>query len=331
MLMKKKIVISVLSLVSIFVNVPLYAQESCYEQFLSEHNMTILTAEDADDSYEELKKEVIARQRMHEEILSMPIVLAIDTITGTCQILAQDGTILADAYLALVDSTWYMWLSVDPLVDKNISNTPYMYCNGNPVMLIDPLGMNTLNLNSDGTVRNYIKSDVGNDVINYMNGKGEIISSYSMPIRSMDCVYDQDANMKDAQGNDVIRHMFVISIKGDPLGLGAFKFITEEMSGTYEWAFLQTGESGAGKNYISTSGQQGRNCVQGWLIRRLPDSSNIRHVSHHHPTNESYTRGSDDIHAQGLWENLRVKFDPNVIFSIYSVPTQSFVEIPIKR
>ena len=34
-----------------------------------------------------------------------------------------------------------MWLSVDPLADKNISNTPYMYCNGNPVMLIDPDGM----------------------------------------------------------------------------------------------------------------------------------------------------------------------------------------------
>ena len=32
------------------------------------------------------------------------------------------------------------WLSVDPLADKNIANTPYMYCNGNPIMLIDPDG-----------------------------------------------------------------------------------------------------------------------------------------------------------------------------------------------
>ena len=32
------------------------------------------------------------------------------------------------------------WLSVDPLVDKNISTSPYMYCGGNPIVLIDPDG-----------------------------------------------------------------------------------------------------------------------------------------------------------------------------------------------
>ncbi|MBR3648156.1 MAG: hypothetical protein IKN59_07200 [Paludibacteraceae bacterium] len=32
------------------------------------------------------------------------------------------------------------WLSVDPLVDKNISTSPYMYCNGNPIIFVDPDG-----------------------------------------------------------------------------------------------------------------------------------------------------------------------------------------------
>ena len=32
------------------------------------------------------------------------------------------------------------WLSVDPLVDKNIVNSPYMYCSGNPIVRIDPDG-----------------------------------------------------------------------------------------------------------------------------------------------------------------------------------------------
>ena len=40
----------------------LRAQESCYEQYLREHNMRVLTAEDADDSYDELKKAVLAWQ-----------------------------------------------------------------------------------------------------------------------------------------------------------------------------------------------------------------------------------------------------------------------------
>ena len=33
-----------------------------------------------------------------------------------------------------------LWLSVDPLADKYPSMSPYMYCAGNPVMLVDPDG-----------------------------------------------------------------------------------------------------------------------------------------------------------------------------------------------
>ena len=32
------------------------------------------------------------------------------------------------------------WNSVDPLADKYPGNTPYLYCNGNPIMLVDPDG-----------------------------------------------------------------------------------------------------------------------------------------------------------------------------------------------
>lgn len=120
-----------------------YAQESCFEQYLRENNMTMLTAEDADDSYDELKKDVFARQVLQEEKLFQPVLLAIDTIIGTCHLLAQDGTILADVHLTMVDSTWYMWLSVDPFADKYPNLTPYIYCENNPVMIIDDQGDST--------------------------------------------------------------------------------------------------------------------------------------------------------------------------------------------
>ncbi len=137
----------------------LFAQESCYEQYFREHNKEIFPAIDEnDDSYDELKKMALARQIMYNESVKerskeeradqyapsngmfQPVLLAIDTVTGICHLLSEDGAVLATAHIALVDSTWYMWLSVDPLVDKNIANTPYMYCNGNPIMLIDPDG-----------------------------------------------------------------------------------------------------------------------------------------------------------------------------------------------
>lgn len=136
----KKIVITILTFVSFVFTTPLCAQESCFEQYLRENSKKILTAEDADDSYDELKKEVLARQVLQEENLFQLIQFAIDTITGKCHLLAQDGTVLGNTHMAFVDSTWYMWLSVDPLADKYSGNTPYMYCNGNPIMLIDPDG-----------------------------------------------------------------------------------------------------------------------------------------------------------------------------------------------
>jgi len=39
-----------------------------------------------------------------------------------------------------LDPTGAMWLSVDPLYEKNISATPYNYCLNNPVVMLDPDG-----------------------------------------------------------------------------------------------------------------------------------------------------------------------------------------------
>jgi len=48
-----------------------------------------------------------------------------------------DGTLLASA--PLTDEV-QKWLSVDPLVDKYIYASPYMYCGGNPIVYKDPDG-----------------------------------------------------------------------------------------------------------------------------------------------------------------------------------------------
>ncbi|MGD9493443.1 MAG: RHS repeat-associated core domain-containing protein [Bacteroidales bacterium] len=40
------------------------------------------------------------------------------------------------------DSDLSVWLSVDPMSDEYPHQSPYMYCSGNPVMKVDPNGMN---------------------------------------------------------------------------------------------------------------------------------------------------------------------------------------------
>ena len=133
--MKKHLLISVVLLASLFGSLPLYAQESCYAQYLREHNMSVLTTEDADDSYDELKKAVLAWQLYGSEV-SLPLRPKEEPAAPK-----QQDTTCVFVHLALVDSTWYMWMSVDPLADKYPNVTPYLYCNGNPIMLIDPDGM----------------------------------------------------------------------------------------------------------------------------------------------------------------------------------------------
>ena len=133
-LMKKRLFIFVVLLASILGALPLYAQESCYAEYLREHNMSVLTAEDADDSYDELKKAVLAWQLYGSEA-SLPLRPKEEPAAPK-----QQDTTCVIVHLALVDSTWYMWMSVDPLADKYPNVTPYLYCNGNPVMLIDLSG-----------------------------------------------------------------------------------------------------------------------------------------------------------------------------------------------
>ncbi len=48
-----------------------------------------------------------------------------------------------------------IWTSVDPLSDKYPSMSPFMYCAGNPVRLIDPNGMEIVITGEDGTKTTY--------------------------------------------------------------------------------------------------------------------------------------------------------------------------------
>lgn len=70
-----------------------------------------------------------------------------DSVTYTLAVDVQNRTLYlineqTDSLVAVVqvDQNNVMWLSVDPLADKNISVSPYVYCIGNPIRLIDPDG-----------------------------------------------------------------------------------------------------------------------------------------------------------------------------------------------
>ena len=68
------------------------------------------------------------------------------------------------------------WTAVDPMADKYPSLSPYNYCAWNPMKLVDPDGMDTLNVNYDAktnkwTLGNIVPSS-GTDVINVTGKDG---------------------------------------------------------------------------------------------------------------------------------------------------------------
>jgi uncharacterized protein RhaS with RHS repeats len=68
-----------------------------------------------------------------------------------------------------------IWLSVDPLADKYPSMSPYMYCAGNPVVLVDPDGMSISDFDEDG---NYLETRKNNWFHNtFVGRKGRIVDS----------------------------------------------------------------------------------------------------------------------------------------------------------
>ena len=51
--------------------------------------------------------------------------------------------------IAQIDQKDVIWLSVDPLVDKYIDASPYVYCDGNPIKFLDPDGMDIFRYNKE--------------------------------------------------------------------------------------------------------------------------------------------------------------------------------------
>ena len=119
---------------------------------------------------------------------------------------AEDGTILADAHIAMVDSTWYMWLSVDPLVDKYLSISPYAYCNNNPLKYIDPDGRSYSIFDEEG---NYIETIHDNWWHNtFVGQKGRVIDSEGN-VKQMFSFADPQNDVADLKSGAIIKFQFV--------------------------------------------------------------------------------------------------------------------------
>jgi len=80
-----------------------------------------------------------------------------------------------------LDPTNAAWLSVDPLFEKYVGMTPYGYCAGNPVKMVDPDGEDIYVFDEDGNFSHKIAQE-GEHIGRYQSGDVTVDFKFADPI-----------------------------------------------------------------------------------------------------------------------------------------------------
>ena len=186
-----------------------------------------------------------------------------------------------------------LFMSVDPMADKYPNISPYHYCHWNPIKLVDPDGLDTINIDLDkGTIKQ-IKAEGDHSIFYYKNG--EIAGSdqfqrdnCSFRTNSYDLTYI-DGNEKNKCHNE--------HLKCSNIEIGERIFIKMATIGSsVEWDYYSIRE---GYGDLSSSG------IADKMIHfeGAYTADNVNFWDHYHPYNSSegfYPSYADQDHARDL-------------------------------
>jgi RHS repeat-associated protein len=100
------------------------------------------------------------------------------------------------------DSDLSSWLSVDPMTSKFYSTSPYMFCIGNPVRLVDYNGMDTIMFNNKGNFGSPIPDN--NDCDTYVKVNDKEFSANKID-------YNKKGELKNRHANKQFSKEFRLS------------------------------------------------------------------------------------------------------------------------
>lgn len=169
------------------------------------------------------------------------------------------------------------WLSVDPMMDKYPSISPYAYCVWNPIRLVDPDGRDTFYIEMDKG-RIYHQEAKGDHCIRFRKD-GKILDDKTMTGIKSQINYEKSGAW-DADGPGTTDYLEFCDAQ---LGKSVFDVITEESAfsrSAKEWDFYYFGGVGG---ELSSSGRNDK-------MIHDPDrytSENIIEWHHFHPNNTS--------------------------------------------
>ena len=188
------------------------------------------------------------------------------------------------------------WTVPDPMAEKYYGINPYAYCAGNPVMMVDPSGNDTWEINKQGEVvsrRPDKKRDVFFIVTKDDEGNYQRVQTTDADGNTLDVGisfeygtvldYRRPSDIIDKGDGNVlsIRHT-LFEIKGDERAAQLFEFMANPLETTHvEWTHAKIGTKKTGKNIVGTSHNKAFTGVGNYLRKT---GYTLREVNHNHPS-----------------------------------------------
>jgi len=230
---------------------------------------------------------------------------------------AAAGSPYLDFGARLYDPRTAAWLSQDPMAEKYYPISPYVYCAGNPVNLVDPDGRYFYYLNLDGTLRREgEQSDY--DMLFATDSKGAAIPGLSLKINNTEILSDLYQNGRQ-QGN-------VSSRTSSHEVADIFVFLANNSSS--EWGLAGINNEGKMSFILMTSHDS--NSIKTREMMSTKDERNMVFHIHSHPNpGEGSDRASGDSGDRQFVSILKNGYsgykNNQPYFYIYSVARQELI------
>ena len=225
------------------------------------------------------------------------------------------GLDLYDFEARVYDPAIARFTSPDRLQEKKTFISPYLYCRSNPIMFVDPTGLDEWEIDKNGKIVKHIKTNK-HDAFFIVDNKGKRVDGKSLTFKYGTVLKASTITLKKEKGKEK-ETADVYKIRGDKQGTQLFEFLAKNTS--VEWSHAKTGQEGSkGLNFISSSHHEERESTMTSLIRKqLKYGYSVRTINHSHPGNTRIPSGfgekpGDIQYAAGVIEALKQPVEFNI-------------------
>ena len=232
---------------------------------------------------------------------------------------------LLDFGARLYDPVSLAWDSPDPLAWDKPNFSPYAYCNGDPVNIVDPSGLDEWELDEYGNIVRRIRNEesdtfriiqqhTNNQTNAETNDENHLNSKIIFPYNTVTAVRNPSyISIDQSTGIEINTGSTMFEIAGDDNAKQLFEFLSSTESGTLvEWVHAKIGTEESGRNIVGTNHLKALSSIGGYLRFY---NYHIRELNHNHPSGIAHPSPNDIKESKSFYS-----YNPNTQLNIYVHP-----------